>query len=44
MIAQALAIRHPDLITKLVIAVSAPNANDLAKENVNRWLGDRLPK
>jgi pimeloyl-ACP methyl ester carboxylesterase len=38
MIAQALAIRHPDLITKLIIAVSAPNANDLAKENVNRWL------
>ena len=38
MIAQALAIRHPDLITKLIIAVSAPNANDLVKENVNRWL------
>lgn len=38
MIAQALAIRHPDVITRLIIAVSAPNANDLVKENVNRWL------
>ena len=38
MIAQALAVRHPERVKKLVIAVSAPDANDLAKENINRWL------
>ena len=38
MIAQALAVRHPEKITKLILAVSAPNANEPVKENVTRWL------
>ena len=38
MIAQALAARRPERVEKLVIAVSAPYANELLKENINRWL------
>ena len=37
MIAQALAVRHPDLVEKLVIAVSAPAVNDLIRENIKAW-------
>ena len=38
MIAQSLAIHHPDIITKLVMTVSAPKADELIKENVSRWM------
>ena len=38
MIAQYLAVDHPELVEKLVIAVSAPNAGKLARECVSRWL------
>ena len=37
MIAQYLAIDHPALVEKLVLAVTAPYANDLVRERVNRW-------
>jgi len=39
MIAQYLAIDHADLIEKLVIAVSAPNANDTVHSVVEAWIG-----
>ena len=38
MIAQYLAIDHPDLVEKLVIAVSAPRVNDRARDCVTRWI------
>lgn len=38
MIAQYLAIDHPELVEKLVIAVSAPSCNDIIEENIKRWL------
>lgn len=38
MIAQYLAIDHADLIEQLVIAVSAPNANDTVRSAVNSWI------
>ncbi len=38
MIAQYLAIDHPELVEKLVIAVSAPCKNDLIEENINKWI------
>ena len=38
MIAQNLAINHADLVEKLIIAVSAPNANDLLRSVVSLWL------
>lgn len=38
MIAQYLAVNHPDLVEKLVIAVSAPYANDLIRENISVWM------
>lgn len=38
MIAQYLAIDHPDLIDRLVIAVSAPNANDMVRTVVGSWI------
>ena len=38
MIAQYLAIDHPDLVEKLVLAVSAPRVNDLARDCVVRWI------
>lgn len=39
MIAQYLAIDHADLIEKLVIGVSAPNANDTVHSVVEAWIG-----
>lgn len=39
MIAQYLAINHADLIDRLVIAVSAPNANDTVHSVVESWIG-----
>ena len=38
MIAQCLAVSHPGLVEKLVIAVSAPDANALIKERLDRWM------
>lgn len=38
MIAQYLAISHADLIYRLVIAVSAPNANDTVRSVVESWI------
>ena len=38
MIAQLMAIDHPDLVERLVLAVSAPRANDLARECVTAWV------
>lgn len=38
MIAQYLAIDHPNLIEKLVIAVSAPSANDILCSAVEMWI------
>ncbi len=39
MIAQHLAADHPELVEKLVIAVSAPYANEMIRGCVNTWLG-----
>lgn len=38
MIAQYLAIDHPDLMEKLILAVTAPCVNDLIKSNVTKWM------
>ena len=38
MIAQYLAIDHPEFVEKLVIAVSAPQANDTIRACVNSWI------
>ncbi len=38
MIAQYLAIDHPDMVDKLVLAVTAPKAGKLTKECIERWL------
>ena len=39
MIAQYLAIDHPEKVGRLVIAVSAPRANDRVRGCVGRWIG-----
>ena len=39
MIAQYLAIDHPEMTEKLVLAVSAPDANDRIKAAVTKWVG-----
>ncbi|MCR5846091.1 MAG: alpha/beta hydrolase [bacterium] len=39
MIAQYLAIDHPELVEKLVLAVTAPNANETVTEAVTEWIG-----
>lgn len=39
MIAQYLAIEHPELVEKLVLAVTAPRVNDMIQECVKRWIG-----
>ena len=38
MIAQSIAIRHPEMVDRLILAVTAPSANDIAKENVTAWI------
>jgi len=38
MIAQYLAIDHPELIDKLILAVSSPCANDTIRECVGKWI------
>lgn len=39
MVAQCLAIDHPELVKKLVLAVTAPKVNDIIEEGVTRWIG-----
>ncbi|MBR5421518.1 MAG: alpha/beta hydrolase [Lachnospiraceae bacterium] len=39
MISQYLAIDHPELVEKLILAVTAPNANSIAKACVSSWIG-----
>lgn len=39
MIAQYLAADFPELVEKLVIAVSAPKVNPMIRENVEKWMG-----
>ena len=38
MIAQSIAIRHPERVDRLILAVTAPSANDIVKENVTAWI------
>ena len=38
MIAQSLAINHPAMVERLVIAVSAPYANDIVKSVISSWI------
>ena len=38
MIAQCLAIRHPARVERLVLAVTAPNANAVARATVSGWI------
>ncbi|MBR2521837.1 MAG: alpha/beta hydrolase [Coriobacteriales bacterium] len=39
MIAQCMAIDHPELVEKLVLAVTAPNANEIVTSAVTEWIG-----
>ena len=38
MIAQCLAIRHPEKVAKLILAVTSPRANETVKEAVSGWI------
>ena len=38
MIAQYMAIDHPEAVEKLILAVTAPNANDTIKKAVSSWI------
>lgn len=38
MIAQHLAVDHAEMVEKLVLAVSAPRANEMIQTNVNKWI------
>ena len=38
MICQALAVYHPETAEKLILAVTAPNANSVVKEAVSGWI------
>ena len=38
MIAQHIAIDHAEIVEKLILAVTAPNANDVVEGAVNRWI------
>ncbi|MCR5088902.1 MAG: alpha/beta hydrolase [Oscillospiraceae bacterium] len=39
MIAQYMAADHPETVTKLILAVTAPNANAVIQEAVTGWIG-----
>ncbi len=39
MICQYVAIDHPETVKKLILAVTAPNANAIVKEAVSGWIG-----
>ena len=38
MIAQAMAAKHPKMVKKLILAVTAPNANETVTEAVSGWI------
>ena len=38
MIAQYIAADHPEMVSKLILAVTAPNANSVVKEAVSGWI------
>lgn len=38
MIAQCLAIRHPEKVSKLILAVTAPNANGVVRAVISGWI------
>ena len=38
MIAQCMAIEHPEAVEKLILAVTAPNANEVVREVVSGWI------
>lgn len=38
MISQYLAIDHPEMVEKLILAVTAPNANEIVKDAVSTWI------
>lgn len=38
MIAQSIAIRYPEIVDRLILAVTAPSANNILKENVTAWM------
>ena len=38
MIAQYIAIRHPEIVERLILAVTAPSANDTVKKAVTDWI------
>lgn len=38
MIAQYIAINHPEMVDRLILAVSAPYANDVVTKAVKRWI------
>lgn len=38
MISQYIAIDHPEVVEKLVLAVTAPNANDVVQDAVGSWI------
>ena len=39
MIAQHMAIGHPEAVEKLILAFTAPNANGVVEKNVSNWIG-----
>ena len=39
MIAQCLAVYHPETAYRLAIAVSSPRANDIIRDSVGKWIG-----
>ena len=39
MIAQQMAIRHPDKVSSLVLAVTASRPNDIMRESLETWIG-----
>ncbi len=39
MIAQYIAVDHPEMVTKLILAVTAPSANSVVREAVSGWNG-----
>ena len=38
MIAQCMVLNHPEVVEKLVLAVTTPSANDVVQDNVSGWL------
>ena len=38
MISQAIAIRHPEVVEKLILAVTAPNASEVARKVISGWI------